>query len=704
MSKKSILILCAVLLAVLLSAAVLAIVFSNGGPYSGTVTERDGGAPLAGVSVTDGRNVVKTDENGQFTLKGWRKTHFITVTVPAGYTTEQYYIRTARDIDAYDFALAKSAVPAGAAHSFLQISDTEIGGKGVGEWIDHIKTLADSENPAFLIHTGDICYEAGLKQHILDMNTENMGVPVRYIIGNHDYVDGKYGEELFESLYGPTWYSFEVGNVHYIVTPFGPGADKASAYHKNDRWRWLENDLKNTDPNMKIVMFNHTQSPSENYVLEFDRKELDLKAHNLIAWVFGHYHYNYVEENNGVLNISAPRPDCGGIDQSASGTRKISISADGTVTTKMYYYNFSQNSAAVPQNAVWTVSLHENILFCDTVYADGKIYTATVQDDIPRACGVYCLSATDGSVLWSYKTENSVKNNVVLANGKLYAQDAAGNVYCLSASDGTLVWTVRVNLGNGLDTSTALCVENGTVYAGTAAGITALQADTGAVLWENIRNKGEGTAAEFLVVGNKLIVNSHWDALVALDTATGKQLWECKDEDIRFRSSTPVAVDANTLLVADDDAIMLVDVQTGEITSKTVFEGYKFSVSAQPVVSAGVAYIATANKGLLAFDLQSHEILWNISVGKAQVYTAPYVSGDAQTVESTPILQDGCLLFGASDGNLYWVSAENGTVLQTVSVGAPIFGKVALAEGDWIVGDFAGRVTRVSCAQDAAGA
>lgn len=259
MSKKSIILLCAILLAALLAAVVLAIVFSNGGPYSGTVTARDSGAPLAGVSVTDGRNVVKTDENGKFTLKGWRKTHFITVTVPAGYTTEQYYIRTARDIDSYDFALAKSTVPKGAAHSFLQISDTEIGEKGVGEWIDHVKSLADSEKPAFLIHTGDICYEAGLKQHFLDMNTENMGLPVRYTIGNHDYVDGKYGEELFESLYGPTWYSFEVGNVHYIVTPFGSGADKASAYNKNDRWRWLENDLKNTDPNMKIIVFNHTK-------------------------------------------------------------------------------------------------------------------------------------------------------------------------------------------------------------------------------------------------------------------------------------------------------------------------------------------------------------------------------------------------------------------------------------------------------------
>lgn len=695
MSKKSIILLCAILLAALLAAVVLAIVFSNGGPYSGTVTARDSGAPLAGVSVTDGRNVVKTDENGKFTLKGWRKTHFITVTVPAGYTTEQYYIRTARDIDSYDFALAKSTVPKGAAHSFLQISDTEIGENGVGEWIDHIKSLADSEKPAFLIHTGDICYEAGLKQHILDMNTENMGLPVRYTIGNHDYVDGKYGEELFESLYGPTWYSFEVGNVHYIVTPFGSGADKASAYNKNDRWRWLENDLKNTDPNMKIIVFNHTKSPSENYVLEFDRKSLDLKAHNLIAWVFGHYHYNYVEENNGVLNISAPRPDCGGIDQSASGTRKISVAADGTVTTKMYYYNFVQNTAAAPQNAAWTVNLYENILFCDTVYADGKVYTATVQDDMPCGCGVYCLSATDGSLLWFYKTENSVKNNVVLSGDNLYAQDAAGNVYCLSATDGTLVWTVRGNLGNGLSTSTALCVDNGTVYAGCAAGVTALRADTGAVLWENIRNKGEGSAAEFLAVGNKLIVSSHWDALVALDTATGKQIWERKDEGIRFRSSTPAVVDENTLLVADADAIMLVDANTGEITGKTTFESYNFSSSAQPVVSAGVAYIATANKGVLAFDLQSHEILWNTPVGKAQVYTAPYTGGDAQTVESTMVLQDGCLVFGASDGNVYQISAADGSVLQTVSVGAPIFGKAAFAEGDWIVGDFAGRVTRI---------
>ncbi|MGN0571176.1 MAG: PQQ-binding-like beta-propeller repeat protein [Candidatus Fimenecus sp.] len=694
MSKKHMVILIFVLAIVLIAAVVLAVVFRTGGPYTGKVIEAESGAPVAGVRVSDGRHVVQTDENGCFTVKGWRKTNFITVTVPAGYTAETYYIRTNKNTESYDFTLAKSTIPAGAAHSFLQISDTEIGEGGTGEWLEHIKTVAASQDAAFLIHTGDICYEAGLKRHIQDMNTETMGLPVYYCIGNHDYVDGNYGEELFESLYGPTWYSFEIGNVHYIVTPFGRGADKSSRYSKRDCLLWLKNDLENTDPNMKIVMFNHTQSPSETYILKCNGQSLDLKAYNLIAWVFGHYHYNYVEENNGVLNISAPRPDCGGIDSSASGTRQILIDADGTVTTKMYYYDFSKETAAAPQNAVWSTALGENILFCDTVYQDGKVYTATVQDDVPRACGIYCLSSANGSVIWQYKTENSVKNNVVLSGDRLYAQDAAGNVYCLSAETGTLQWTVQVNLGNALAASSALCVADGKVFAGGAAGVTALQADTGSILWENIRNKGEASPAEFIVTGNKLIVSSHWDALVALDTATGKQIWENKDGDIRFRTSTPVAVDENTLLVADSGAIMLVDSNTGEIISKTALENYNFSSSAQPVVNGNTAYIATANKGVLAFDLTTHEILWETPVGNALVGTAPYV-GKAQTVESTFVLDGDTLVFGASDGNLYRISASDGAVLQTVAVGAPIFGKAANADGDWIVGDFAGRVSRV---------
>ena len=61
-----------------------------------------------------------------------------------------------------------------------------------------------------------------MKNHIKLMNTENMDCPVFYCIGNHDLVKGKYGEELFESIYGPVYYSFDAGNVHYVVTPMPP--------------------------------------------------------------------------------------------------------------------------------------------------------------------------------------------------------------------------------------------------------------------------------------------------------------------------------------------------------------------------------------------------------------------------------------------------------------------------------------------------
>ena len=689
--QKKIIILCTVILIVVMEALFALIGALMPGPFTGTVTDAETNEPIANVSVSDGRNVVKTDENGAYTLPGYSKSRFVTVTTPAGYWTENYYIPVTKDRETYDFRLDKSEKTAQADHSFLQISDSEIGAKGVGAWIEHVRDTVKETDPAFLIHTGDICYEDGLKQHIKDMNTENMGVPVRYVIGNHDYVAGKYGEALFESIYGPVWYSFDVGNVHYVVTPFQTGADYASGYNKNDRWKWLENDLANVEPGMKVVMFNHTKAPSDDYVLSYGLKKLDLKEHDLIAWVYGHYHYNYITETDGVLNISTGRPDCGGIDSSASGSRLISITANGQVSTQMYYYDFEQPQA--PDGANWSAQLEGNLLFADPLAVGNQIFAATVDDDYPRTCGVYSLNAADGSVNWFFKTLNSVKNKLVYANGKIVAQDCEGTVYCLNAETGALLWQKKVDLGGSLGTSSGLCADGSTVYAGCAASITALDLETGDTRWNTRRGKGENSPAEFVIAGDRLIVSSHWDALVALNKNTGKKLWENSDSNIRFRSSTPAVIDANTLLVADDDAIMIVDNGSGKITSKTNFDDYNFASSAQPVISGKVAYIATVNKGVLAFDLETKTILWEREVGGALVGTAPYAGVGSKTVEGPPILSNGKLIFGASDGYLYAIDPANGAVLKKQNVGAPVFGSVALSNGNLIVADFAGRIT-----------
>lgn len=47
---------------------------------SGTFDKGD--KPLAGVMVTDGMNVVKTNKKGRFSLPGFEKTRFISMTTP----------------------------------------------------------------------------------------------------------------------------------------------------------------------------------------------------------------------------------------------------------------------------------------------------------------------------------------------------------------------------------------------------------------------------------------------------------------------------------------------------------------------------------------------------------------------------------------------------------------------------------------------
>lgn len=688
--KKIIAAMCAatVVCAAVTTAAVL---LSTKGPFKGTVKD-DKGAPLAGVSVTDGMHVVKTDSNGDFTLKGTRKSHFVTVTVPAGYRTERYYIATDKTVSSYDFVLAESAVTAAEDHSFIQISDTEIGEKGTGEWLSALKQIVAETKPAFLIHTGDICYEAGLKKHIEDMNTDTMGCTVYYVIGNHDYVQGKFGEELYERLYGPVWYSFEVGNVHYVVTSFQDGSDYKSLYNQKDRWRWLANDLANTDPDMKVVMFNHTMSPTDDYVLSFDGKTLDLKEHSLIAWIFGHYHYNYIDERHGVLNISTARPDCGGIDSSVSGARIINVSADGSMQTEMKYYDMSQGSDA--ENVLWTTKLAGNALFCDTVYDNGCIYMATIDDDYPRDCGIYCLDYESGDIKWQYHTKNSVKNNLVISGDKLLTQDTEGYVYCLDKNSGELLWQQQAKLGNALGTSSGICADENNVYVGASRVISSYAISSGELNWSLNRDKGENSPSEFILMGDKLIIGSHWDALVAIDKHTGKELWANSDSAIRFRSSTPVAIDENTLLVADSDAVMKVDVKNGDITQKTTVEGYDFASSGQPVVSGSTAYIPTANKGLIAYDLATNAILWTAETDPSIVFTPPYKGKGAQVVESTPVLVADKVIFGAGDGFIYEVSVADGRVITRHFAGSSVFGKVYYDNGNITAGTFGGQVMK----------
>ena len=153
-------------------------------PIRGTVRLADGWG-LKDVVVSDGLVSVKTDGEGRFTLPAAHDyARFVFVSMPSGhwFPTGAYWQRLVPGkTEGYDFVLEKrKETNAQGGHRFIHFSDSEISGIDAVEerWRDELKSFAAAEDAAFIVHTGDICYRAGLVSHIKLMNTANMGRPV----------------------------------------------------------------------------------------------------------------------------------------------------------------------------------------------------------------------------------------------------------------------------------------------------------------------------------------------------------------------------------------------------------------------------------------------------------------------------------------------------------------------------------------------
>ena len=53
---------------------------------------------------------------------------------------------------------------------------------------------------------------------------------------------------------------------------------------------------------------------------------------------------------------------------------------------------------------------------------------------------VYALSASTGSLIWSYLTGNDTDSSPVVVGGVVYIGSLDGNVYALNAVNGSLLW------------------------------------------------------------------------------------------------------------------------------------------------------------------------------------------------------------------------------------------------------------------------
>jgi len=539
---------------------------------------------IARVAVSDGLNVVLTNHTGEFELPGTSKTRFVFITVPAGYKTSgKHYLSVDNKNSSYDFGLCSFDTSSKKQTRFLQITDTETSeDKG---WIKPISDYAKNEKASFIIHTGDICYENGLNFHGEKVTSQTMGVPVFYCIGNHDLVKGDYGEQLFEKNFGPVYYSFDAGNTHYLVTPM-LGGDYKPSYTKADVYRWMKNDLKFVDKTKNIVVFNHdllTFDDQFNYGIS-DKEQINLNNHNLKAWIYGHWHINYMRKhgNTGIVSVCASPPDKGGIDHSSSNFIVYEMDQNGMKNIHPRYNYLDKHLTVNYKEEPGVAGKNKNQLqvsasFYSTVSTTKKLI-CRIENGLTKSPWFSMKEQTD----WNWAASIPLKEN------EFKSENAILRVCAFTNNNDSV--SLLKSITNHTENNPILKME--------------WMRNTGANIWMCSPVYAQGK----VIVATMDEFSHQKNAILAYESQSGKLLWKYLTES---SIKNTICIENGNVLATDEEGLAYcLDVESGRLKWKKELgrQGLPSYISGN-VSDKGVFYTGFGNY-LSALSVSDGKLIW----------------------------------------------------------------------------------------------
>ena len=230
---------------------------------------------LAGIAVSNQREVVRTARDGSYSLP--HPAYGITfASLPDGYTAVGNFWRTvASSSTSADFALTSR--PTAGTFTFIHASDTHVSAQSIGR-LQRLRAIVEQQRPDFVLVTGDLVRDAlrvgeGEARGYYDLYTEEVRrfpVPVWSVPGNHEIFGIErhlslvssthplYGKGMYRDRLGPNYYSFNHGGVHFVGLDSVDIADLWYYGHVDDvQLAWLKADLAAVPPEMPVVTFNH---------------------------------------------------------------------------------------------------------------------------------------------------------------------------------------------------------------------------------------------------------------------------------------------------------------------------------------------------------------------------------------------------------------------------------------------------------------
>lgn len=249
---------------------------------------RDAGeTKLPDVGVSNGREVVVTDADGKYSLPVDDDT-IVFVIKPTGYRTVQdedhlsrfYYIHKPNGSPKLDFPGVEPTGPLPATIDFplypseepsvfdvIFFGDPQPRDQKEIDYISHdvIEDLVGVK-AAFGVTLGDILFDDLSLFDSLNQSIGKIGVPWYNVIGNHDInyaaEEDELSDETYERVYGPAYYSFDYGPVHFLMIDdihwLREGEKKLyRSGLSEDQLIFIENDLKHVSQDRLVVAMMH---------------------------------------------------------------------------------------------------------------------------------------------------------------------------------------------------------------------------------------------------------------------------------------------------------------------------------------------------------------------------------------------------------------------------------------------------------------
>ena len=277
------------------------------------------------------------------------------------------------------------------------------------------------------------------------------------------------------------------------------------------------------------------------------------------------------------------------------------IAADGGRIFAVTGYGTAVALDAASGAKLWEQKLGVPVRTAPTA-ADGRVIGSDTDGQ------VFCLSANDGSALWTYHGSPQQSAGILKKTAPAIAGDqvivpfVSGDLVALKIDSGTPVWTDSVNGARASATIASLsdpsspAVEGGSVYAVSRSGrMIATNQRTGERLWSLPVNGVEMP----WIAGDSVYVVDITGKLAAINRATGELRWAAKLPGTAKAWSGPVLAGSRLWLVSSKGQLVGVDPTTGQVAGQ---RDLGQPVYIAPVVADGRMYILTDRATLMALE------------------------------------------------------------------------------------------------------